>query len=156
MRRRVKRTCSLILARTLCLRRCAVSSTTSPNQEGVAGTDSEEVWICTDPSAILVICASLRESVCFFLLKKAHVYPCLLHVSRSLRIAWDIRLPQHKVDEGDCFHSFEWRQAWKNAGDYPYLLDIRNEVAHQASHLIRCLRSWAKSRCLQRAFRTYG
>src|SRR5207248_3389995 len=69
-RRRAKRTRSLILARTLCWPRCVAISTTSPNQEGVEGTDSEEVWICTDPSAILVICASLRESVCFFLLKE--------------------------------------------------------------------------------------
>jgi hypothetical protein len=44
----------------------------SPNQEGVEGTDSEEVWMITDPSVILVICTSLRESIVFFLLKEAH------------------------------------------------------------------------------------
>ncbi len=33
----------------------------SPNQEGVEGTGSEEVWMITAPSAILVIWASLRE-----------------------------------------------------------------------------------------------
>ena len=83
------------------MRRCVAISTTSPNQEGVEGTDSEEVWICTDPSAILVICASLRESVCFFLLKKAHVYLCSLQVSSSLRIPWAKRLPveiQQNID----------------------------------------------------------
>jgi hypothetical protein len=34
----------------------------SPNQAGAEGTDSEEVWMITDPSAILVICTSLKES----------------------------------------------------------------------------------------------
>src|SRR5437588_8395997 len=72
--------CSLILLRTPCLRRCAVSGTTSPNHEGVAATDSEEVWIHTDPSAILIICASLKKDVWFVLLKEAHVYLCLLQV----------------------------------------------------------------------------
>src|SRR3989440_3975047 len=71
-RRRAKRTPSSILGRTFCLRRCAAISATSPNQEGVEGTDSAEVWMITDPSAILVICTSLRESVLFFLLKEAH------------------------------------------------------------------------------------
>src|SRR5205823_7000752 len=71
-RRRAKRTASSILLRTFCLRRCAAISATSPNQEGVEGTDSAEVWMITDPSAILVICTSLRESVLFFLLKEAH------------------------------------------------------------------------------------
>ena len=42
----------------------------------------------TNPSAILVIGTSLRESVYFFLLKKVHVYLCLLPVSSSLRISW--------------------------------------------------------------------
>src|SRR5579864_1048566 len=77
-RRRAKHTPSLILVRTPCLRRCSAISATSPNQEGVEGADSEEVWMITDPSAILVICASLMEGVSFFLLKKAHFYPCLL------------------------------------------------------------------------------
>src|SRR2546423_11469646 len=71
-RRRAKRTPSSILVRTFCLRRCAAISATSPNQDGVEGTDSAEVWMITDRSAILVICTSLRESVLFFLLKEAH------------------------------------------------------------------------------------
>src|SRR5260221_12030397 len=74
-----------------CLRRCPTISTTSPNQEGVEGTDSAEVWICTDPSAILVICASLREWKWFFSLKEAHFYPCLLQLNSSLRIAWALQ-----------------------------------------------------------------
>src|SRR5947209_352796 len=87
-RRRAKRTRSLIWVRTPCLRRCAAISTTSPNQEGGEGTDAAEVWMITDPSAILVIGTSLRESVYFFLLKKVYVYLCLLPVSSSLRISW--------------------------------------------------------------------
>src|SRR6266700_7410621 len=92
-RRRAKRTRSLILVRTPCLRRCAAISTTSPNQEGGAGTDSEEVWMITDPSAILVIGASLRKWGLFFLLKEAPFYPCSLRVSSSLRIAWVLPHP---------------------------------------------------------------
>jgi hypothetical protein len=42
----------------------------SPNQEGGEGTDSEEVWMITDPSAILVICASLRVWDSFSLSKR--------------------------------------------------------------------------------------
>ena len=42
----------------------------------------------TDPSAILVICNSLREYIVFFSLKEVHFYPRSLQVSRSLRIAW--------------------------------------------------------------------
>src|SRR5689334_13382662 len=72
MRRRAKRTRSQILVRTPCLRRCSTSRTTSPNQEGVEGTDSQELWMITAPSAILFICTSLRENVLFFLLKEAH------------------------------------------------------------------------------------
>jgi hypothetical protein len=44
----------------------------SPNQEGVERTDWEEVWMITDPSAILFLGASLMEVVLFFLLKEAH------------------------------------------------------------------------------------
>src|SRR5947209_2959465 len=39
-RRRAKRTCALMADRTPCLRREGMISATSPNQEGVAGTDS--------------------------------------------------------------------------------------------------------------------
>src|SRR6266702_5377290 len=69
--------------RTPCLRRCSTIRAASPNHEGVAGTDSEEVWMITDPSAILFMCASLMEVVLFFLLKEAHVYSCSLQISTS-------------------------------------------------------------------------
>jgi hypothetical protein len=45
----------------------------SPNQDGVEGTDSEEVYMITDPSAILVIYDFLREFVMFFLSKR-HIF----------------------------------------------------------------------------------
>src|SRR6266571_1045565 len=49
-------------------------SATSPNQEGVAGTDSEEVWMITEESAILVISTSLLGTLLFFLIKEAYFY----------------------------------------------------------------------------------
>jgi hypothetical protein len=49
-----------------------MSSATSPNQEGVAGTDSEEVWMITEESAILVISTSLLGTILFFLIKEAY------------------------------------------------------------------------------------
>src|SRR5436190_461269 len=60
--------------RTPCFRRCSTINVASPNQEGVARMDWEEVWMITDPSAILFIGASLMEVVLFFLLKEAHFY----------------------------------------------------------------------------------
>src|SRR5205085_11957709 len=86
-----KRTRELIWVRTACLRRCAAISTTSPNQEGVEGTDSEKLWMITDPSAILVICTSLRKSVLVFLLKRG-TFLCLFATGyTSLRISWAYR-----------------------------------------------------------------
>src|SRR3989454_8190986 len=45
--------------RTPCLRRCWTIKATSPNQDGVEGTDWEEAWMITDPSTILVMSTSL-------------------------------------------------------------------------------------------------
>src|SRR6266481_2966092 len=67
--------------RTPCFRRCSTIRVASPNQEGVERTDWEEVWMITDPSAILFICASLMEVVLFFLIKEAHFYLCSLQVT---------------------------------------------------------------------------
>jgi hypothetical protein len=47
-------------------------SATSPNQEGVAGTDSEDVWMLTEESAILFISPSLLGTILFFLIKEAY------------------------------------------------------------------------------------
>src|SRR2546421_124591 len=54
-------------------RRYAASNVTSPNQEGVDGTDSAAVWMITDPSEILVISASLRVWDGFSLSKR-HIF----------------------------------------------------------------------------------
>jgi hypothetical protein len=62
-------------------RRCLTIRATSPNHEGVERTGWEEVWMITDPSAILFICASLMEVVLFFLIKEAHFHPCSLQVT---------------------------------------------------------------------------
>src|SRR5439155_15549300 len=59
-------------------------SATSPNQEGVAGTDSEEAWMITEESAILVISTSLLGTMLFFLIKEAYFYARSLLVSTSL------------------------------------------------------------------------
>src|SRR6266568_2028039 len=58
-------------------------SATSPNQEGVAGTDSEEAWMITEESAILVISTSLLGTLLFFLIKEAYFYARSLLISTS-------------------------------------------------------------------------
>src|SRR3989440_12228084 len=89
-RRRAKRTPSSILVRTFCLRRCAAISATSPNQDGVEATDSAEVWMITDPSAILVICTTLSRK-CFVLpSQRGTFYAGSLLFSSSLRNSWDL------------------------------------------------------------------
>src|SRR2546429_9956162 len=61
-------------------------SATSPNQEGVAGTDSEEVWMITEESAILFISTSLLGTNVFFLIKEAYFYARSLLVSSHCAI----------------------------------------------------------------------
>src|SRR6266487_5995363 len=61
-------------ARTPCLRRCSTISTTSPSQQGVEGTDSEEVWILTEESAILVMSTSLLGKICLLPYKGGTFY----------------------------------------------------------------------------------
>ncbi len=76
------RTRSQILVRT---RLGAVDTRRSeqraPNHEGIEGAASCEVWILTNLSARVFMCASLMESVLFFLIKEAHFYPCSLQVT---------------------------------------------------------------------------
>jgi hypothetical protein len=43
---------SLMAVRSSCLHKCPTISTTSPSQQGVEGTDSEEIWIITEESAV--------------------------------------------------------------------------------------------------------
>ena len=61
-------------------------SATSPNQEGVAGTDSEEVWMITEESAILFISTSLLGTNVFFLIKEAYFYARSLLVTSHCAI----------------------------------------------------------------------
>src|SRR5207244_5568099 len=82
-------------ARTPCLRREGMISATSPNQEGVAGTDSEDVWMSTEESAILVISTSLLGTLLFFLIKEAYFY------ARSLLVTSRCAIRGHGVRESD-------------------------------------------------------
>src|SRR5256885_7473491 len=80
---------SLSLVRMPCFRRCSMISTTSPNHEGVEGTECEEVWMMTEESAILVMCTSLLGKMCI-LPQERHIL-CLLATNYiSLRNSWDI------------------------------------------------------------------
>src|SRR5205807_4746949 len=79
---------SLSLVRMPCFRRCSMISTTSPNHEGVEGTECEEVWMMTEESAILVMCTSLLGKMCI-LPQERHIL-CLLATNYiSLRNSWD-------------------------------------------------------------------
>src|SRR5205807_7794487 len=81
---------SLSLVRMPCFRRCSMISTTSPNHEGVEGTECEEVWMMTEESAILVMCTSLLGKMCI-LPQERHIL-CLLATNYiSLRNSWVIR-----------------------------------------------------------------
>src|SRR2546428_10383745 len=62
-------------ARTPCLHRCSTKSTASPSQQGVEGTDSEEIWMITEESAILVMSTSLLGKICILPSKEAHFMP---------------------------------------------------------------------------------
>ncbi len=63
-----------------------MSSTTSPNQEGDEGLDSEVVWIFTGPSAILVMSTSLLRTVVFVLFKETYFYAGWLPVTSRCAI----------------------------------------------------------------------
>src|SRR5437764_8233575 len=67
---------------------------TSPNQEGVEGTDSEEVWMITEESAILVISTSLLGTILFFLIKEAYFYARSLLVTSRCAIRGKSKLVQ--------------------------------------------------------------
>jgi hypothetical protein len=65
----------VMASRTPSLRRWWTMSTTSPSQQGVEGTDSEEVWMITEESAMLVISTSLLGKICILPSKEAHFTP---------------------------------------------------------------------------------
>src|SRR5205823_9621365 len=87
---------SLSLVRMPCFRRCSMISTTSPNHEGVEGTECEEVWMMTEESAILVMCTSLLGKMCI-LPQERHIL-CLLATNYiSLRNSWEKRARHFRV-----------------------------------------------------------
>src|SRR5437588_7319502 len=73
-------------ARTPCFRRCSTRSTTSPSQQGVEGTDSEEVWMITEESAILVMSTSLIGKDLYPSLKGGTFYACSLQATSRCAI----------------------------------------------------------------------
>src|SRR6266567_7631556 len=67
---------------------CAITIT-SPNQQGREGADSEEVWILTGKSVILLNRSSLNHgNGSLFPFKEAYFYACSLPARTSLRISW--------------------------------------------------------------------
>src|SRR5205807_9087579 len=77
---------------------------TSPNQEGIEGTDSEEVWMITEESAILVISTSLLGTLLFFLIKEAHFYARSLLVTSRCAIRGPGELMQSVAQGFDTPH----------------------------------------------------
>src|SRR5438094_1556679 len=68
---------------------CAITIT-SPNQQGREGADSEEVWILTGKSVILLNRSSLNHgNSSLFPFKEAYFYACSLPARTSLRISWE-------------------------------------------------------------------
>ena len=62
--------------------------TTSPNQEGVEGTEGEEVWMITVESVILFMEISLMRMDLYSLIKETHFSAGLLLATTSLRNSW--------------------------------------------------------------------
>src|SRR2546425_2325599 len=66
-------------------------STTSPSQQGGEGTDSEEVWMITEESAILVMYTSLIGKDLYPSLKGGTFYVCSLQATSrcAIRGPWN-------------------------------------------------------------------
>src|SRR5260221_14499721 len=73
-------------ARTPCLHNCSTISTPSPSQQGGEGTDSEEVWMITEESAILVMYTSLIGKDLYPSLKGGTFYVCSLQATSRCAI----------------------------------------------------------------------
>src|SRR6266571_9301761 len=67
-------------------------SATSPNQEGVEGTDAEEVWMITEESAILVMSTSFIGKDLYPSLKGGTFYVCSLQATSRCAIRGSRRL----------------------------------------------------------------
>src|SRR5713101_6333527 len=80
-------------------------STTSPSQQGVEGTDAQEVWIITEESVILVISTSLFGKICI-LPQRRHIL-CLLATFQRLvaqfvgRTGWKLLIKPSKESVQD-------------------------------------------------------
>src|SRR6266568_4937492 len=89
-------------------------SATSPNQEGVEGTDAEEVWMITEESAILVMSTSLIGKDLYPSLKGGTFYVCSLQATSRCAIRGLHECPLHH--ERQCAHKSRARpiqsQAW--------------------------------------------
>src|SRR2546421_8847709 len=107
---------SLSLVRMPCFRRCSMISTTSPNHEGVEGTECEEVWMMTEESAILVMCTSLLGKMCI-LPQERHIL-CLLATNYiSLRNSWDWVV-------ADTVYGYDEMREWLESRQQKYVLAV--------------------------------
>src|SRR5438270_5008007 len=96
--------------RTLWRFKTCANTITSPNQQGREGADSEEVWILTGKSVILLNRSSLNHgNGSLFPFKEAYFYPCSLPARTSLRISWECRYQEEGVDRQfqECRASLE-------------------------------------------------
>jgi hypothetical protein len=81
---------------------------TSPNQDGVEGTDSGEVWILTADDAILLMIPPLKDRLTrFFPFREAHFFPLYnlfltMDALTSLRISWADGLKEYRSMKEYC------------------------------------------------------
>ena len=106
-----------------CFCRWDATRATSPNHDGVAGCVSAEVWIQTDPSAILLISASLKGCNWFFPFKEAHFSAYLLQRCELIaHVVGKVTLP------GRCPRSIsERRDSRSSAFNTPWVLKLHHD-----------------------------
>src|SRR6266566_7215279 len=91
---------------------CAITIT-SPNQQGREGADSEEVWILTGKSVILLNRSSLNHgNGSLFPFKEAYFYACSLPARTSLRISWECP-HRHPYQTTFCAAGLAGDTAWQ-------------------------------------------
>src|SRR6266704_7019826 len=86
-------------------------SATSPNQEGVEGTDAEEVWMITEESAILVMSTSLIGKDLYPSLKGGTFYVCSLQATSRCAIRGYSSCMSRKLFER-CIESLAHLLCW--------------------------------------------
>src|SRR2546427_6293816 len=100
-------------------KKCAIK-VTSPNQDGVEGTDARCGLDADREIRDTTHYASLHQgNVSFFPLKEAHFSPCSLPSTTSLRISWGYGAQDKKghkrreLDVSTCFGPLlQWILAW--------------------------------------------